>query len=78
MKNPRKLFASVLVTLTIITIASSAQAITYQVNQLLGRGIATLVGTVDVALGNDTIMNGGADPLLPRVQDMRKHVPPKG
>jgi Dockerin type I domain len=64
MKNPRKLFASVLAALTIVMIASSAQAITYQVNQSWGGGTATLVGTVDVALGNYTIMNGGAHPFM--------------
>ena len=63
MKNPRKVFASVLAALTIIVIASSARAITYQVNQSWGGGTATLVGTVDVAIGNYTIMNGGAAPF---------------
>jgi hypothetical protein len=63
MKNPKKLFASVLAALTIMMIAGSAQAITYQVNQSWGGGTATLVGTVDVPLGTYTIMNGGAAPF---------------
>jgi hypothetical protein len=63
MKNPGNLIASVLAALTIVIIAGSAQAITYQVNQSWADGAATLVGTVDVPLGTYTIMDGGAAPF---------------
>src|SRR5947208_10875131 len=63
MKDPKKLFPSVLAALAITMIAGSAQAITYQVNESWGGGSATLVGTVDVPLGTYTIMNNGAAPF---------------
>ena len=63
MKNPRKVFASVSAALTMIVIASSARAVTYQVNRSWGGGAATLAGTVDVETGHYTIMNGGAAPF---------------
>lgn len=62
MKNSAKFVASLLAVFAIALMASSAQAITYQVHQSFN-GNVTLVGSVDVALGNYTIMNGGATPF---------------
>lgn len=44
--------------------ARSAEAATYDVNlSFTGGGTASLVGTVDLPLGNYTIMNGAPDPF---------------
>jgi hypothetical protein len=41
-----------------------ANAITYDVSRSWGGGSASLIGTVDVALGSYTIVNNGADPIM--------------
>ena len=58
------IFASVAAIAT-FSVASSAKADTYNVSRSFsdGGGTATLVGTVDAALGNYTIMNGAPNPF---------------
>ncbi|MEO7723725.1 MAG: VPDSG-CTERM sorting domain-containing protein [Chthoniobacterales bacterium] len=52
-------------TIAALTIAPSPYANTYDVNRSwTGGGSASLIGTVDVAAGSYTIMNGGPNPFM--------------
>src|SRR4030095_3331948 len=55
----------ILAVIILVAIVHGANGVTYSVSRSWtdGIGTANLVGTVDVPLGNYTIMNGGADPF---------------
>jgi hypothetical protein len=62
----RSAFFSVILAVIILgAIFRGANGVTYTVSRSWtdGIGTASLVGTVDVPLGNYTIMNSGADPF---------------
>jgi hypothetical protein len=56
----------ILAVIILLAIVHGANGVTYTVDRSWtdGVGTASLVGTVDVALGNYTIMNGGVDPFM--------------